>query len=69
MLDVVFVRGRKNRKNVGSVETEEEAYALINSFLKDSKYVSFYKRVWKTNEKTTRVDFGSHTEFFDIVAT
>lgn len=69
MLDVVFVRGRKNRKNVGSVETEEEAHALISSLLKDSKYASFYRRVWKTNEKTTRVDFGSHTEFFDIIET
>ena len=42
---------------------EDRVFKLINSFLNDHKYISYYVRSWETKEGTM-YDVGSHTEFF-----
>ena len=49
-----------------SIKYEELAFKVINDFLDDHNYQSYYQRTWKRDDKTTVVDVGSHTEFFYI---
>ena len=45
---------------------KESAFKVINDFLDNHNYKSYYQRTWKKDDKTTVVDVGSHTEFFYI---
>ena len=54
---------------IGTSETNDEAFKVINDFLDDHNYKSYYQRAWNKNDKTTVVDVGSHTEFFYIQET
>ena len=54
---------------IGTAETNDEAFKVINDFLTDHNYKSYYQRAWKKDDKTTVVDVGSHTECFYIQET
>ena len=41
---------------------------IINKFLKEHNFKSYYTRVWQEDDNNVRFDVGSHTEFF-IVST
>ena len=43
-----------------------ETFKIINDFLNEHNYKSYYKRAWKICDKTTVVDVGSWTERFYI---
>ena len=66
MLNVMFENSKGQKRIIGAVENEESAFKVINDFLDDHNYKSYYQRTWKRDDKTTVVDVGSHTEFFYI---
>ena len=66
MLNVMFENSKGQKRIIGTVENEESAFKVINDFLDDHNYKSYYQRTWNKDDKTTVVDVGSHTEFFYI---
>ena len=66
MLNVMFENSKGQLRIIGTAETNDEAFKVINDFLIDHNYKSYYQRTWKKDDKTTVVDVGSHTEFFYI---
>lgn len=66
MLDVVFKNSKGQKRIIGTAETNDEAFKVINDFLDDHNYKSYYTRTWKKDDKTTVIDVGSYTEFFYI---
>ena len=69
MLNVMFENSKGQLRIIGTVENKESAFKVINDFLDDHKYKSYYQRTWNKDDKTTVVDVGSHTEFFYIQET
>lgn len=66
MYKVLFINSMGKSKQIGNTESQEQAYAIISKFLDKYNFKSYYSRTWKTSDKTTVVDVGSHTEFFQI---
>ena len=66
MLNVMFENSKGQKRIIGTAETNDEVFKVINDFLIDHNYKSYYTRTWKKDDKTTVVDVGSHTEFFYI---
>ena len=66
MLNVMFENSKGQSRTIGTAETQESAFKLINDFLAEHNYKSYYQRTWKKDDKTTVIDVGSHTEFFYI---
>ena len=66
MLNVMFENSNGQLRIIGTVENDESAFKVINDFLDDHNYKSYYSNCWKKDDKTTVVDVGSHTEFFYI---
>ena len=66
MLNVVFENSKGQKRIIGTVENEESAFKVINDFLDDHNYKSYYARTWKKDDKTTVVDVGSWSERFII---
>ena len=65
MFEVFFENGTKRK--IGEVKTEKEAFVVINDFLKEHNYKSYYKVITQLNEKEKRIDVGSWSQFFYIV--
>ena len=66
MLNVVFKNSKGQSRIIGTVENEESAFKVINDFLSDHNYKSYYKRTWNIDDKTTCVDVGSWSKRFII---
>ena len=66
MLNVIFKNCKGQSRIIGTVKNEESAFKVINDFLADHNYKSYYKRTWNTDDKTTCVDVGSWSERFII---
>lgn len=66
MLNIMFENSSGQSRTIGTVENEESAFKVINDFLNDHNYKSYYQRTWKKDDKTTVVDVGSWTERFYI---
>ena len=66
MYNVVFKNSEGKKRIIGTAGTESGAFKLINNFLTEHNYKSYYKRTYKTDDKTTAVDVGSWTERFYI---
>ena len=64
--NVLFENSEGKKRTIGNAKTEKTAFKIIDDFLKEHNYKSYYKRTWKTDDKTICVDVGSHTEFFYI---
>ena len=56
MLNVMFENSKGQSRIIGTVENEESAFKVINDFLDDHNYKSYYARTWKKDDKTTVVD-------------
>ena len=69
MIQVLFKNSNGKIRTIGEVITQKEAFKVVNSFLDEHNYKSYYKRTWKTDDKTTAVDVGSHTEKFYLKET
>ena len=66
MYNVVFKNSEDKKRIIGTAGTESGAFKLINNFLTEHNYKSYYKRTYKTDDKTTAVDVGSWAERFYI---
>ena len=62
MLNVMFENSNGQLRIIGTVENEESAFKVINDFLDDHNYKSYYQRTWKKDDKTkeenTIMDFS-----------
>lgn len=65
MYKVTFEAPRKPVRELGVVNSMDECYKLINQFLEQSNYKSYYMRGWKDGERI-KIDVGSWSEFFYI---
>lgn len=66
MLNVMFENSKGESRIIGTVENEESAFKIINDFLNEHNYKSYYKRTWEIGDNTTVVDVGSWAEKFYI---
>lgn len=66
MYNILFENSKGQKRIIGTAETKDTAFKVIDEFLDDYKYKSYYKRCWNTDDKTIVVDVGSWTEFFYI---
>ena len=66
MYNILFENSEGKKITIGIAKTGKIAFKIINDFLKEHNYKSYYKRTWKTDDKTICVDVGSQTEFFYI---
>lgn len=66
MYNILFENSKGQQRIIGTAELEKIVFKVINDFLSGHNYKSYYKRTWKTDDKTTAVDVGSWTERFYI---
>lgn len=66
MYNILFKNSEGKKRIIGTAGTESGAFKLINNFLAEHNYKSYYKRTWKTDDKTMAVDVDSWTERFYI---
>src|SRR5699024_459853 len=59
-------RERNIRKEHGQYHSIEEAYKSIKDWWKAHEYEPAYIR-WIEQEELIRIDYGSHTQFYEIV--
>ena len=69
MLNVLFENSKGQLRVIGTADTQEAAFKVIDDFLADHNYKSYYKRTWNTDDKATCVDVGSWSERFIIQKT
>jgi len=67
MYKVEFENMNGVRREIGRAAQREEAFKIINSFLDDHNYKSYYFRTWNTKDNEEKIDVGSWSEFFYIV--
>ena len=60
---IYFENSRGIRREIGKAETIYDVYKIVNKFLEDHKYVSYYKRLNNLGSEY-QLDVGSHSEFF-----
>lgn len=66
MYKVEFQGLSGKRRVIGVATTKDWCYRIINEFLEEKNYRSYYTRSWEVDSKTTKVDVGSWSEFFYI---
>lgn len=66
MYNVIFENSENKKRIIGIAKTEKTAFKIMDDFLKEHNYKSYYKRTWKTDDKTTCLDVGSWSERFYI---
>lgn len=65
MYRVIFQNSRKQEREIGTAADMDGAYKVIDQFLDEHKFKSYYKRAWKENGRI-KVDVGSWYEFMYI---
>lgn len=65
MYRVMFENLRKEEREIGTAVSMDDAYSVIDKFLDDHNFKSYYKRVWEENGRI-KVDVGSWSEFMYI---
>ena len=63
MIKVLFRNARKEEREIGLANERSEAFKVINDFLNERNYKSYYSRTWK-HDGREYVDVGSWSEFF-----
>jgi len=58
-----FQNSKEIEREIGKPDTYNEANEMIDKFLSDHNFTSYYSRAWKENDRYM-FDVGSHTEFF-----
>ena len=66
MLKVIFQNCVGHEHEIGTAVDKKGAFRIIDKFLEEHNFKSYYKRVWEENGRT-KVDVGSWTEFFYTV--
>ena len=67
MFKVIFENSRHEERETGTADDMNGAYKIIDKFLDDHNYKSYYKNICEIEKGKTRVDVGSWSEFFYIV--
>ena len=67
MFKVEFENMNGVRREIGRAAQRDEAFKIINNFLNDHNYKSYYFRGWKTKNNEEKIDYGSYVQFFYIV--
>ena len=70
MYTVKFSNGCGSVRDIGISKDKDGCFKIINEFLGEHNYTSYYMRVWDTEfqgEPATKVDVGSWSEFFYLV--
>ena len=63
-MKVYFENSEGKRRVIGeNISTRQEVMKIIQDFLNEHNYKSYYTRVWY-KDGLTWFDVGSHTEFF-----
>lgn len=52
MIQVLFENSNGKTRTVGEAITQKEVFEIINQFLNEHNYKSYYMRTWKTDDKT-----------------
>ena len=60
---IYFENSYGTRREIGQAETMYNVYEIVDKFLEDHKYVSYYKRLNNLGSEY-QLDVGSHNEFF-----
>ena len=66
MYKVIFLNSIHEEREIGTAVSMDDAYSVIDKFLDEHNFKSYYKRVWEENGRN-KVDVGSWSEFFYIV--
>lgn len=70
MYIVKFSNGVGEVRNIGISTDKDGCFKIINEFLDEHNYTSYYMRVWDTEfhgEPATKVDVGSWSQFFYLI--
>lgn len=61
-----FKNSLGQRREIGQGKSEQEIFQIINKFLEEHNFTSYYTRFWinPKNSLEKIYDVGSHTEFF-----
>lgn len=62
-LILYFEDNKGDRREIGRPLSTEEVFKIINNFLEEHSYKSYYTRIWIQNGETY-YDVGSWSEFF-----
>lgn len=62
-MKVIFQDSQGKERQIGSASTRKEALYIINRFLDEHNYKSYYSRMWFEGNRI-KIDVGSHIEFF-----
>lgn len=65
MYKVIFQNSRQEEREIGTAADMEGAYKIMDKFMDDHNFKSYYKRVWEENGRI-KVDAGSWSEFFYV---
>ena len=63
-INVYFRNANKEERLLATVEKEKDANKVINDFLAEHNFKSYYMRKWIRDDGRVMVDVGSHSEFF-----
>ena len=66
MYKVIFENSRHEEREIGTSVDMEGAYKIIDKFLDEHNFKSYYKRVCEESGRT-KVDVGSWSEFLYII--
>lgn len=66
MYRIIFENSRHEEREIGASVDMEGAYKIIDKFLDEHNFKSYYKRVWEESGRT-KVDVGSWSEFLYII--
>ena len=66
MYRIIFENSRHEEREIGTSVDMEGAYKIIDMFLDEHNFKSYYKRVWEESGRT-KVDVGSWSEFLYII--
>lgn len=62
---ITFINSYNQEREIGTATIQAEAYKIIDKFLEEHNYKSYYTRI-NMHQNYLFIDVGSHTEFFKI---
>lgn len=68
MYTVLFQNISGERRPIGVANDMRMCYKIIDGFLEEKNYQSYYTKSWQTDDKTIKIDVGSWSEFFFITS-
>ena len=66
MFEVYFRRSNGEDKFLANCTDFHTVNEVINHFLKEHNFKSYYSRMWISAPGHLKIDVGSHTEFFVV---